>query len=73
VGGAEERTARKTIERVERRLQRVGEQEARLHDEMAQHASDHERLQRLTVELGELSAEKDALEAEWLEAASVLE
>lgn len=68
-GRAEERAARKTIERVERRLQRLAEQEAALHDEMAEHASDHERLQRLSVQLSELTVEKDSLEAEWLEAA----
>ena len=37
------------------------------------HASDHERLSALSGQLGALAAEREALEAEWLEAAEALE
>jgi len=37
------------------------------------HASDHERLGALGSRLAELTEEREALEAEWLEAAEQLE
>jgi len=72
-GSAEERTARKTIARVERRLEQVAARETELNDELLAHASDHERLSALSGQLGALAAEREALEAEWLEAAEALE
>ncbi|GAB3254641.1 ABC-F family ATP-binding cassette domain-containing protein [Alteromonas gracilis] len=71
-GGADERAARKALERVERQLERVSEREATLHAQMAEHATDHVRLAELTAALGELAAERDELEAAWMEAAEVL-
>jgi ATP-binding cassette subfamily F protein uup len=40
---------------------------------MAEAASDYEELARVSAELTELAAEKEALELEWLEAAAVLD
>ena len=40
---------------------------------MAQAVSDHEKLAVLSAELSALADEKDALELQWLEAASVIE
>jgi len=40
---------------------------------MAAHLDDHEKLTELSRELQGLAAEKDELEAEWLEAAADLE
>jgi hypothetical protein len=40
---------------------------------MAEQATDHVRLAELTAELGALTAEREELEAAWLEAAAVLE
>jgi ATP-binding cassette subfamily F protein uup len=71
-GSAEERTARKTLARLDRQLERIAEQEAALSAEMAASAGDHEALARLSGRLRELAAEKEALELEWLEAAEVL-
>jgi ATP-binding cassette subfamily F protein uup len=71
-GSAEERAARKTLARVEKRLEQVSAREAELNDEVLAHASDHERLTRLSAQLAELAAERETLEAEWLEAAEVL-
>src|SRR3954454_12941269 len=68
-GSAGERAARKTIDRIDRQLQRIAVREAELHDELAANASDHEKLAVLLAELRQLAAEKDELEGEWLEAA----
>ena len=59
--------------RLERALDRLGEREARLHEEMAEAATDHVRLGELTAELRALAAERDDVEAAWLEAAAVVE
>ncbi len=72
-GSAEERAARKTIARIDKQLERIAAREAELNDQIAAHASDYERLARLSEELRSLSAEKGDLEAEWLEAAEALE
>ncbi|RLV48494.1 ABC transporter ATP-binding protein [Nocardioides mangrovicus] len=72
VGAAELRTARKTIARVDKQLERLAERESVLHADLAAHAADPEALTRLGGELAVLGEEKEALEAEWLEAAEVL-
>jgi ATP-binding cassette subfamily F protein uup len=72
-GSAEERAARKVLARVEKRLEQVAAREAELKDEVLAHASDHERLTAISTELSAVAGEREALEAEWLEAAEVLE
>jgi ATP-binding cassette subfamily F protein uup len=72
-GSAEERTARKTMARVEKRLEAVAAREVELNDELLAHSSDHERLTALGAELAALAVERDALEAEWLEAAELVD
>ncbi|GAB3777109.1 ABC-F family ATP-binding cassette domain-containing protein [Nocardioides ungokensis] len=72
-GSAEERTARKNISRIDKRLERIAEQEAALNAEVLEHAQDYGKLAELSARLDELSAEKDELEMEWLEAAETLE
>jgi ATP-binding cassette subfamily F protein uup len=67
------REARKALSRVERQLARLADQEAGLHAELAEHAGDHERLVELGARLGDLVAAREALEEEWLAAASLLE
>ncbi|MDN4159927.1 ABC-F family ATP-binding cassette domain-containing protein [Nocardioides abyssi] len=73
VGGAEERAARKTVNRIDKRLQRIGEREAELNAAVLEQAQDYAALARLSAELQELAAEKEQLELEWLEAAELLE
>jgi len=70
---AEEREAKKAIARIEKQLARVTEREEALHAAIAEHASDYEKLAELDAELREVTSQKDALEEEWLEAASVLD
>jgi ATP-binding cassette subfamily F protein uup len=72
-GSAEERAARKTLARVEKRLEQVAAREAELNAEVLAHASDHERLTHLSAQLSALNAEREGLEGEWLEAAEALE
>jgi len=72
-GSAEERTARKTLARLDKQLARLTEQEALLHAEIAEHAHDYELLADLSARLQAVTAERDAVETEWLEAAAVLE
>ena len=72
-GSAEERAARKTLARIDKRLERIAEQEAALHDEMAANLTDYDLLARVGAELSGLQAEKDELELEWLEVSEAVE
>jgi hypothetical protein len=58
---------------VEKRLAQVATREEALNAEVLAHVSDHERLTALSVQLDALAEERAGLEAEWLEAADVLE
>jgi ATP-binding cassette subfamily F protein uup len=71
--GAVARAARKEVQRLERALDRLGEREAALHEQMAASATDHARLGELTGELRALTAERDELEAAWLQTSELLE
>jgi ATP-binding cassette subfamily F protein uup len=78
--GAELRAARKEAQRFERELARLereiersGERETALHEQMAAHATDHSRLAELQSELELLLAEREALETKWLEISQALE
>jgi ATP-binding cassette subfamily F protein uup len=72
-GSAEERTARKTLARLDKQLERIAEEEAKLGAALAEHASDPGRLAELSTALTALLEEKETVEMEWLEAAAVLE
>ncbi|HET7531435.1 MAG TPA: ABC-F family ATP-binding cassette domain-containing protein [Mycobacteriales bacterium] len=65
-GGAVHREARKRLQRIERRLERITAEEKRLHDELAAHSTDFERVAALDAELQALHAERVGLEDEWL-------
>ncbi|WP_069386663.1 ABC-F family ATP-binding cassette domain-containing protein [Cellulosimicrobium cellulans] len=68
---AEVRAAKKEINRIERRLSKIAELEARLHEKIAARATDFAAVAELDGELRTLAAEKDELEAAWLEAAEI--
>ena len=72
VGGADERTARKTIARIDKQLERISARESELTAEMATAAADPARLAELSDQLRSLHAEKDTLESEWMQAADLL-
>lgn len=63
------RAAKKELTRLERRLDKIAEREARLHEQLAAHASDYAKLAELDGELRELTAEKAQVEDAWLELA----
>jgi ATP-binding cassette subfamily F protein uup len=63
------REARKELVRVERALERAQRQEARLHDELARHATDFAKVADLDARLREVVAEREQLEERWLEVA----
>ena len=71
--GAALRAARKEVQRIDRELGRLADRERSLHEEMAASATDHARLRELNARLDELAAERDGLEASWLEASELLE
>jgi ATP-binding cassette subfamily F protein uup len=70
---AAERQAKKALSRIEKQLARVDKRERELHQQMADAASDHERLTELGAELSTVTEEKDALELEWMDTAALLE
>ena len=71
--GAVARAARKEVARIERALDRLADRETRLHEDMAAAATDHDRLRALDAELRALQAERDELEAAWIETSETLE
>jgi ABC transport system ATP-binding/permease protein len=70
---AEERIARKELQRLERQLDRLSAREAGLSAELAANATDYEKLTVLGAELKATQAEKADLEERWLEVAADLE
>jgi ATP-binding cassette subfamily F protein uup len=67
------REAQKELSRLERRLERIGEQEATLHTAMARSASDYGKLAEMDAELKDLAAQRESVEHEWMELAERLE
>ncbi|MDQ1703885.1 MAG: transport system ATP-binding/permease protein [Frankiaceae bacterium] len=63
------RSARKELSRIERRLERIAADERSVHDEMAAHAADYEKVGELSERLRALAAEKAQLEDAWLDTA----
>jgi ATP-binding cassette subfamily F protein uup len=60
------RAARKELERIERRLDRIGREEQALHEQMAEVATDHEQVLALDERVRALASERDELEEQWL-------
>jgi len=72
-GSAEERAARKVLERVDKQLARLAEQEQAIQQRILDSAEDYTLLAALAAELDVLHAQREELEVAWLEAADVLE
>jgi ATP-binding cassette subfamily F protein uup len=70
LSAAEERTARKELQRLERQLDRLTAREAGLSAELAANATDYEKLTSLGAELKTVQAEKSDLEERWLTVAA---
>ena len=71
---AEKREARKDLNRIDRQLGKIAQQEEKLHVQMAakSQSGDFDALGELNTKLQELLEEKEGLELEWLEAAEIL-
>jgi len=70
---AEERTARKELQRLERQLDRLTVRETELTALLAANAADYEKLTSLGAELRAVQTEKSGLEDRWLTLAASLE
>ncbi|MEU5843511.1 ABC-F family ATP-binding cassette domain-containing protein [Rhodococcus sp. NPDC047139] len=71
--GAAERAARKELSRLERLVSKLTEREEKLHHDLAEAATDPERLQKLDAQLREVVAEKETAEEQWMELAEDLD
>jgi ATPase subunit of ABC transporter with duplicated ATPase domains len=60
------RNAKKELARLERQAGKLAEREARLHEALAVHATDYEKVTALDAELRAVQAEKAATEDAWL-------
>jgi ATP-binding cassette subfamily F protein uup len=70
---AEERTARKEMQRLERQLERLSAREAELTVQLAENATDYEKLTALGADLRATQTEKSDLEERWLTLAADLD
>jgi len=73
LSAAEERNARKELQRLERQIERLSARETELGTQLAAHATDYEKLTSLGADLKAAQAEKADLEERWLEVAADLE
>ncbi len=72
-GSADERSARKLVDRLNKQLARLDARDKELQAQIAECADDYVLLAKLSAELDVLHAERDGVELQWLEAAEVLE
>ncbi|MBK6047476.1 ABC transporter C-terminal domain-containing protein, partial [Streptomyces sp. MBT55] len=63
------RAAKKELQKVERQLDKLSTRETTLHKQIADNATDFEKVAGLDAELRELVTERDELEMRWLELA----
>ena len=71
--GADERSTRKEINAIERRLAKLEERVSSIHADMAAHdQSDYEGLARLAAELRRIEVETEQLEERWFELSEAL-
>ena len=61
------RSARKELTRLERQIATLDKREEALHAQLAEHATDYEKVNTLDAELREAVASRDAAEHAWLE------
>ncbi|MCX4676584.1 ABC-F family ATP-binding cassette domain-containing protein [Streptomyces sp. NBC_01433] len=69
VSPQEARAAKKELQKVERQLDKMSTRETTLHAQIADNATDFEKVAKLDAELRELVTERDVLEMRWLELA----
>ncbi len=69
LSAADQRAAKKELSRLERQIAKLDQREAALHEQMATHATDYEKVSTLDAELREVLAERASVEHTWLELA----
>jgi ATP-binding cassette subfamily F protein uup len=65
-GTGQDWKAKKELDRLERRLEKLTTREGELHELLAAHATDYEKLLKLNEELKSVQAEREQVEEEWL-------
>ncbi|WP_031231266.1 ABC transporter C-terminal domain-containing protein, partial [Streptomyces niveus] len=63
------RAAKKELQRIERQLDKMSTRETALHGQIAESATDFDKVAKLDSELRELVAQRDELEMRWMELA----
>ncbi|MFJ4921258.1 ABC-F family ATP-binding cassette domain-containing protein [Streptomyces sp. NPDC088725] len=63
------RAAKKELQKVERQLDKMSSRETLLHQQIAENATDFEKVAKLDAELRQLVTERDELEMRWMELA----
>ena len=66
---ADQRAAKKELQKVERQLDKVSERETKLHAQIAENATDFAKVAELDAELRDLAGQREELELRWLELA----
>jgi ATP-binding cassette subfamily F protein uup len=66
---ADARAAKKELQRIERQLDKISERESKLHQQIADNATDFEKVAQLDAELRDLAGQREELELRWLELA----
>ncbi|WP_225845306.1 ABC-F family ATP-binding cassette domain-containing protein [Streptomyces sp. HPF1205] len=63
------RAAKKELQRIERQLDKLADKESKLHTQIADNATDFEKVAALDAELRAIGEEREGLETRWLELA----
>jgi ABC-type multidrug transport system ATPase subunit len=66
LSAADIRAGRKELARLERQVDRLTERETALHERLAEHATDYEKVATLDAELRAVQADRSRTEEEWL-------
>ncbi|MGY0017939.1 ABC-F family ATP-binding cassette domain-containing protein [Streptomyces sp. cg35] len=66
---ADARAAKKELQKIERQMDKISGKESTLHTQIADNATDFEKVAKLDAQLRELVAEREELEMRWLELA----
>lgn len=66
---ADQRVAKKELQKIERQLDKLSEKETKLHGQIADNATDFAKVATLDAELRDLAGEREELEMRWLELA----
>lgn len=66
---ADQRTAKKELQKIERQLDKISARETKLHAQIADNATDFAKVASLDAELRDLAGEREELEMRWLELA----